>query len=44
VYLQLGDAQLAECEARAAREHNGNEADYLPVLADAYSAKKSLPI
>lgn len=32
VYLQLGDAQLAE---REARERNGNEADYLPVLADA---------
>src|SRR5215472_11747099 len=35
VYLQEGDAQSAEREARAAREHNGNEADYLPVLADA---------
>jgi predicted Zn-dependent protease len=35
VYLQLGDAQSAEREARAARERNGNEADYLPVLADA---------
>jgi putative PEP-CTERM system TPR-repeat lipoprotein len=34
VYLQLGDNQLAEREARAAREQNGNEADYLPVLAD----------
>lgn len=34
-YLQLGDAQLAQREARAAREHDGNEADYLPVLADA---------
>jgi cellulose synthase operon protein C len=35
VYLQEGDAQSAEREARAARERNGNEADYLPVLADA---------
>jgi putative PEP-CTERM system TPR-repeat lipoprotein len=35
VYLQLGDAISAEREARAARERNGNEADYLPVLAEA---------
>src|SRR5580693_1895558 len=35
VYLQLGDARSAESEARAARERNGKEADYLPVLADA---------
>jgi cytochrome c-type biogenesis protein CcmH/NrfG len=35
VHLQLGDAVSAEREARAARERNGNEADYLPVLADA---------
>jgi putative PEP-CTERM system TPR-repeat lipoprotein len=35
VYLQLGDAVVAEREARAARERNGDEADYLPVLADA---------
>ena len=35
VYLQLGDLPSAEREARAARERNGNEADYLPVLADA---------
>jgi putative PEP-CTERM system TPR-repeat lipoprotein len=35
VYLQLGDTQSAEREARAARERNGNEADYLPVLAEA---------
>ena len=35
VYFQLGDAQSAECEARAARERNGNEADYLPVLVEA---------
>jgi Tfp pilus assembly protein PilF len=33
VYLQLGDAAAAE--ARTARERDGNEADYLPVLADA---------
>src|SRR6266850_4366606 len=35
VYLQLGDAALAEREARAARERNGDEADYLPILAEA---------
>jgi cellulose synthase operon protein C len=35
VYLQLGDALSAEREGRAARERNGKEADYLPVLADA---------
>jgi Tfp pilus assembly protein PilF len=35
VYLQLGDAVAAEREARAARSRDGNEADYLPVLADA---------
>ena len=35
VYLQLGDAVSAEREGRAARERNGKEADYLPVLADA---------
>ena len=35
VYFQLGDAQSAECEARAARERNGTEADYLPVLVEA---------
>ena len=35
VYLQLGDPISAEREARAARERNGDEADYLPVLADA---------
>src|SRR6516164_9674188 len=35
VYLQLGDAISAEREARASRERNGNEADYLPVLSDA---------
>ena len=35
VYLQHGEPISAEREARAARERNGNEADYLPVLADA---------
>src|SRR5262245_7034621 len=35
VYLNLGDAISAEREARAARERDGNEADYLPILADA---------
>ncbi|MBV8120816.1 MAG: PEP-CTERM system TPR-repeat protein PrsT [Alphaproteobacteria bacterium] len=35
LYLQLGDPISAEREARAAREHNGAEADYLPVLAEA---------
>ncbi len=35
VYLQLGDPISAEREARAARERNGKEADYLPVLLDA---------
>lgn len=35
IYLQLGEAASAEREARAARERNGNEADYLPILADA---------
>ncbi|HUC10376.1 MAG TPA: XrtA/PEP-CTERM system TPR-repeat protein PrsT [Stellaceae bacterium] len=33
--LQLGDPVSAEREARAAREHNGAEADYLPVLDEA---------
>ncbi|MBV8740002.1 MAG: PEP-CTERM system TPR-repeat protein PrsT [Alphaproteobacteria bacterium] len=35
VYLQLGDPISAEREARAARERNGAEADYLPVLDQA---------
>ena len=35
VYLQLGEAGQAEREARAARERNGDEADYLPILAEA---------
>src|SRR5215471_15916753 len=33
VYLQLDDAVAAEREARAARDRNANEADYLPALA-----------
>jgi cellulose synthase operon protein C len=35
IYLRLGEAALAEREARTARDRNGNEADYLPTLADA---------
>src|SRR6516162_2590507 len=35
VYLDLGHAASAEREARVAREHNGNEVDYLPTLSDA---------
>jgi len=35
VYLQEGDDVSAEREARAARELKGNEAEYLPILADA---------
>jgi putative PEP-CTERM system TPR-repeat lipoprotein len=35
VYLNLGDAISAEREARAAHERNGDEADYLSILADA---------
>ena len=35
VYLELGDLVAAEREARAARDRNGDEADYLPVFADA---------
>src|SRR5215813_10806254 len=35
VYLNLGDFASAERETRAARERNGDEADYLPILADA---------
>jgi putative PEP-CTERM system TPR-repeat lipoprotein len=35
VYLDLGDAASAEREARAARERNGDEADYLLILSDA---------
>ena len=43
VYLQQGDAQSAEREARAARERHGNEADYLPVLADPCFANRNSP-
>ena len=35
VYLRLDDGLSAEREAKAARERHGDEADYLPVLADA---------
>ena len=35
VYFDLGDATSAEREARAARERNGDEADYLIILAEA---------
>src|SRR6266436_6908325 len=42
VYLLLGDAVSAEREARAARERNGKEADYLPVLADALLRQEKL--
>ena len=35
VYLDLGDATSAEREAHAARERNGDEADYLIILAEA---------
>jgi predicted Zn-dependent protease len=40
VYLRLGDAASAEREARAARELNADEADYLPILADALLSQK----
>ena len=35
IYMQLDDPVAAEREAKAARVHNGSEADYLPVLARA---------
>ena len=35
VYLDLDDPVSAEREARAARERNGDEADYLPILSSA---------
>ena len=35
VYLELGNVAAAENEARAAGERGGDEADYLPILADA---------
>jgi Tfp pilus assembly protein PilF len=34
-YLQLGDPASAKIAARAAKERNSEEADYLPVLAEA---------
>jgi putative PEP-CTERM system TPR-repeat lipoprotein len=40
VYLRLGDASSAEREARTARDLNGDEADYLPVLIDALLSQK----
>jgi tetratricopeptide (TPR) repeat protein len=35
LYFRLGDSGSAEHEARAARDLNGDEADYLPLLLDA---------
>jgi putative PEP-CTERM system TPR-repeat lipoprotein len=35
VYLELGNPMSAEREARAARERNGDESDYLIILANA---------
>jgi putative PEP-CTERM system TPR-repeat lipoprotein len=35
IYLRLGEAGLAEREARTARDRNGNEPDYLPALVEA---------
>jgi len=35
VYLQLADPAAAEREARAALERKGDEADHIPVVADA---------
>ena len=40
VYLQLDDFASAEREAQAAREFNGEEEDYLPILADALLRQK----
>src|SRR5438477_7346910 len=40
LYFQLGDVASAEREARAARDLEGGEADYLPVLLDAMLARK----
>jgi len=39
VYLQLGDAVAAEREARAAHASNGDEVDFVPVLANALLAQ-----
>jgi cellulose synthase operon protein C len=35
VYLQLGDPASAETAARAAKERNAEDADYLPIFAEA---------
>ncbi len=40
LYFRLGDAGSAEREARAARDLNGEEADYLPILLDAMLARQ----
>ena len=40
LYFRLGEAALAEREARAARDLKGDEAEYLPVLLDAMLARK----
>src|SRR5206468_11605541 len=40
LYFQLGDVASAEREARAARDLEAGEADYLPVLLDAMLARK----
>jgi cytochrome c-type biogenesis protein CcmH/NrfG len=42
VYLQLEDPASAEIAARAAKERNADEADYLPVLADALLRQEKL--
>jgi len=41
VYLALGDATSAEREARAARDRNGDEVDYLTILAEACSGREN---
>ncbi len=43
LYLQLGDPISAEREARAARDRNGKEADYLPVLLNALRDRANTP-
>jgi cellulose synthase operon protein C len=35
IYLEEGDGEAAEREARAAGDRNGDEAEYLPILANA---------
>jgi cellulose synthase operon protein C len=42
VYLQLEDPASAEIAARAAKERNADEADYLPVLADGLLRQEKL--